>query len=133
METLLHWPAEEQVSTRRELVAWWEARRLRFNLYVGAVGAAAWLLVMIAGSAAVKPGEDFEEPIAMIIGPFVYAFLANISYTLGWVVDTVFYRGTARTWLYKSGVIFSMALTSLPGIWAVVAWLITVYTGRKLD
>ena len=31
---------------------------------------ASWLLVMIAGSAAVEPGVDFEEPLVM---PFPYA------------------------------------------------------------
>jgi hypothetical protein len=76
---------------------------------------------------------DFEEPIAMIFGPFVYAFMANLCYTLGWVVDIVEFRGSRRATLYKRGVVFSVVLTALPGIWAVVAWLITLTTGRKLD
>jgi hypothetical protein len=134
MEQLLEWPSEEaSATTRREIVAWWESRRFRFNLYVGIVGAITWLLVLIAGSAAVKPGVDFEEPVAMIIGPFVYGLLANICYTLGWIVDTVSYRGMPRTRLYKAGVIFSIVVTSLPGVWAVVAWIMTLITGRKLD
>jgi len=37
-----------------------EARRFRCNLYVGMVGAVTWFLVLIAGSAAVKPG-DYRE------------------------------------------------------------------------
>jgi hypothetical protein len=134
MEQLLEWPSEEaSATTRREIVAWWESRRFRFNLYVGIVGAITWLLVLIAGSAAVKPGVDFEEPVAMIIGPFVYGLLANICYMLGWIVDTVSYRGMPRTRLYKAGVIFSIVVTSLPGVWAVVAWIMTLITGRKLD
>jgi hypothetical protein len=114
-------------------VAWWESRRFRFNLYVGIVGAITWLLVGTAGAAAVKPGVDFEEPIAMFIGPFVYGFLANVCHTLGWIVDTASYRGKPRMQLYKAGVIFSLVLTSLPGVWAVVAWLMTIITGHKLD
>jgi len=106
---------------------------LRFNLYVGAVGVITWLLVMTAGSAAVKPGVDFEEPLAMVIGPFVYAIMANGCYTLGWVVDTVRFRGRPRIGLYKAGVVFSVVLTALPGLWALAAWLITVFTGKKLD
>jgi hypothetical protein len=35
--------------------------------------------------------------------------------------------------LYKVGLIFSMILTALPGIWAFIAWCITLYAGRKLD
>jgi hypothetical protein len=30
---------------------------------------------MTAGSAAVKPGEDFEEPIAMLSGTVIYFML----------------------------------------------------------
>jgi hypothetical protein len=116
-----------------DIVRWWEGRRLRFNLYVGAVGAVTWFLVMIAGSAAVKPGVDFEEPLVMIFGPFVYAFVANICYTLGWVFDTLAFTGMPRTRLYKAGVIFSAVLTALPGVWAVVAWLMMVISGQKLD
>jgi hypothetical protein len=134
MERLLEWPsAQADPSTRRVIIAWWETRRVRFNLYVGIVGAVSWCLVLIVGSAAVKPGVDFEEPLAMIFGPFVYVILANICYTLGWIVDTASYSGKPRTRLYKAGVIFFVVLTSLPGVWAVVAWLITVITGRKLD
>jgi len=134
MESLLNWPTEDvEALTREDIVRWWEARRLRFNLYVGAVGVATWFLVMIAGSAAVKPGVDFEEPLAMIIGPFVYGFMANVCYTLGWIVDTVAFRGASRTRFYKAGVVSSVILTALPGLWAVVAWLITVITGQKLD
>jgi len=135
MESLLSWPTDNvaQALTRRDIVRWWESRRLRFNLYVGAVGLVTWFLVLVAGSAAVKPGVDFEEPIAMIFGPLVYAFAANICYTLGWVVDTIAFRGTPRTSVYKAGVTFSVILTALPGVWAVVAWLMTLITGHKLD
>ena len=67
MESLLSWPTKDAAEYKRtDIVRWWEARRLRFNFYVGAVGVVTWLLVMIAGSAAVKPGEDFEEPLVMM-------------------------------------------------------------------
>jgi hypothetical protein len=125
-------PAEQSdFIERRQVIAWWETRRFQFNVYVGAVGIVAWLLVLIAGSASVERGVDFEEPLAMIFGPVVYAVLANVCYTFGWLADVVFYRGKARTWLYKSGVVFSMTITALPGLWAVVAWLMTLYTGKK--
>jgi hypothetical protein len=134
MERFLAWPSEQDSSSsRREIIVWWEARRVRFNIYVGMVGVVTWLLVAIAGSAAVKPGVDFEEPFAMIFGPIVFGFFANVCYTLGWIVDTLLYRGTPRTGLYKAGVIFTMVLTALPGVWATAAWIMTVITGHKLD
>ncbi|MGD0738536.1 MAG: hypothetical protein ABR957_02995 [Terracidiphilus sp.] len=120
-------------AARTEILRWWERRRIFFNLYVGLIGIVTWSLVLIAGSAAVKSGVDFEEPFAMILGPFVYGVLANICYSFGAVVDLVFYRGRPRATLFKVGLIFSLALTALPGLWAVTAWLMTVFTGKKLD
>jgi hypothetical protein len=120
-------------ATRPEIFRWWERRRLYYNLYVGIAGVITWWLVLIAGSAAVKSGVDFEEPIAMIVGPFVYGILANLCYSLGPTCDLVLYRGRPRVPLFKAGLIFSLMLTSLPGLWAVVAWLFTVHTGKKLD
>ena len=119
--------------SRRELIRWWEGRRLRYNLMVGGVGIVTWLLVLCVGSLAVKPGVDFEEPFMMIIGPPIYGLLANLCYSLGWIVDTRFYRGHPRIILYKVGVIFSLVLTASPGIWAIIAWCITLHTGTKLD
>ena len=124
--------APESWATRRDIIRWWEARRLRYNLSVGAVGLVTWLAVGIAGSAAVQPGVDFEEPIGMVFGPLLYGIAANVCYTFGWMVDVTAYRGSPRLWLYKLGLIFSLALTALPGAWAVLVWLFTIYTGRKL-
>src|SRR5271166_2687233 len=101
--------------SRKDIVRWWEGRRIRYNLLVGAVGFVTWWLVLLAGSAAVKPGVDFEEPIAMLIGPIFYGILANLCFTFGWIVDTVFYRGSPRKILFKGGLIFSLVVTSLPG------------------
>ncbi|WP_263356905.1 hypothetical protein [Acidicapsa ligni] len=119
--------------SRHDILRWWESRRFSYNLRIGAVGVVTWLLVEIAGSAAVKPGVDFEEPIVMIFGPIFYGIGANLFYTLGWMIDTALYKGQPRRMLYKTGLIFSMILTALPGAWAVIAWLITIYTGKKLD
>ncbi len=128
-----HWLFQQSPNTtRREIIAWWEDRRLSYNLFVGVIGFVTWLLVWIAGSAAVKPGVDFEEPIMMIVGPAIYGFMANVCYTFGWFVDVTAYRGSPRTTLFKVGFYFSLVLTALPGIWAVVAYLMTVYTGEKL-
>jgi hypothetical protein len=63
----------------------------------------------------------------------IYAVCANLCFTLGWIVDTSLYTGRPRNRLWKAGLIFSLVLTALLGIWAVIAWCITLYTGKKLD
>lgn len=134
MESLLSWPTVNSAEyTRTDVVRWWEGRRLHFNVYVGVVGVITWLLVLIAGSAAVKPGVDFEEPLAMLFGPVIYAIMANLCYTGGWIVDTLAVQGEPRVGLYKAGVVFSVVPTALPGVWALVAWVMTLITGHKLD
>jgi hypothetical protein len=45
---------------------------------VGSVGIVCWLLVLSVGSLAIKPGEDFEEPFMMIIGPIIYGIFAKV-------------------------------------------------------
>ena len=114
------------LSTRGELIHWWEARRSHFNGWLLAVGFVSLVVVIVAGDAAVKPGTDFVEPFAILPGTAIYLAMANLCYTLGWIVDTAFYNGRPRMQLYKLGLIFSLVLTAVPGVWAVIAWLITV-------
>lgn len=117
--------------SHRDLVKWWEARRLRYNLLIGSVGIVTWVVVAFAGSMAVKLGEDFVEPSVMIIGPIIYAVTANLCFCLGWAIDMIFYRGHPRSFLYKWGLILSVIITALPGVWAVAACSVTLYTGRR--
>ena len=120
-------------TSARDVRSWWQARRLRYNLVLLPIGICTWLSVLIAGSAAVKPGIDFEEPIAMIFGPFVYAFMANLCYSLGSLFDAVRKSARPSKKLFKAGLYFSIGLTALPGLWALVAWITTLVTGKKLD
>ena len=58
----LEWASEKtRLSTRGEIIRWWEARRHTYNGVLLAVGFVSLVLVIVAGSAAVKPGEDFGE------------------------------------------------------------------------
>lgn len=119
-------------SSTGEIWHWWQQRGFRYNRDVLLIGVVSWVLVLFAGSAAVKTGDDFEEPIMMLLGPIFYAIFANLAYTAGPVYDTVRYQGGPRKTLFKAGYIFSLALTALPGAWAVVAWLYTLVSGHKL-
>ena len=119
-------------SSKREIWSWWQERRFRYNRDVLLIGIVTWGLVLLAGSAAVKTGDDFEEPIIMVLGPIFYAVFANLAYTAGPVYDTVRYQGGPRKKLFKAGYIFSLALTALPGAWAMAAWLYTLVSGQKL-
>jgi hypothetical protein len=119
--------------SRGAIILWWEKKRIRYNALVGLTGIFSIVLVLVAGSAAVKPGVDFEEPIGLIFGPIVFGIIANACYTAGWIVDISLYRAAPRYKLFQFGLIISIVLAGLPGLWAVIAWLITLYTGHKFD
>ncbi len=67
------------------VVAWWEARRVAFNVVIGVYGLIClgiffWAIVT---SGQLQPGDDAVEPIALTAAPFGI----NILYTLGWLVE----------------------------------------------
>ena len=69
----------------------------------------------------------------MILGPPVYAVLANCCYFLGPLLNSFDRRGKPNKKLFRTGLFFSLSITALPGLWAVLAWVGTLITGRKLD
>ena len=119
--------------SRWQIVRWWEVRRIPYNLLVGATGILSVVLMVFFGSMAVKPGDDFEEPMGLIFFAIAFGIVANLCYTAGWIVDLVLYRGEPRRKLFRAGMTFSIVLASLPGAWGVCAWLITLFSGKKLD
>ena len=128
------WLFHGESGTRRsEIIRWWETRRIDYNAYVGLVGFISWCAVLFGGDAVVTPGEDFVEPLAMLAGPVLFVCLSNICYTFGWLLDISLYRGGPRRALFKTGLILSIILAALPGLWTIVALLVTLYTGRKLE
>jgi hypothetical protein len=77
-------PQDAPSSVWRTL-AWWEARRVPFNLIVGSYGVLC-LVVFVWGlstSGRLRPGEDAIEPMALLAAPF----LVNALYCLGWLVE----------------------------------------------
>jgi hypothetical protein len=113
-----------------DAIVWWEIRRIPFNLIVLVVGFASGLVIELIGSRLVKPGEDVEEPIGIMIAIIGYGVAANLCYTLGWITEIVWSGGdTIRTEamrpkVFRAGIIFSVVLTLLPAILIPLTWLV---------
>jgi hypothetical protein len=120
-------------TSRWDLVKWWEARRIRFNLILFIIGIVTFLLTITAGGASVKPGVDFEEPLGLIVIPPIYAVMANICYSFGPLFDWIRNGGKPSRGLFRVGLFFSMFLTALPGLWALFCFFRMLITGQKLD
>lgn len=107
----------------RNVLVWWEARRLPFNLIIGTYGilCLAVFLAAITTSHHLQAGEDAVEPLALMAAPLV----VNILYTLGWIVE-VTYRSIEPDVsprfgprLLKVGIGLGLFMCTLPaGYWA---------------
>jgi hypothetical protein len=71
--------------TAWKVVAWWEVRRIPFNIIVGTYGVLCLVAFFwaIGTSGHLQEGEDAVEPIALLAAPFAI----NALYTLGWLVE----------------------------------------------
>mgnify|MGYP001415126652 CR=1 FL=1 len=70
------------------VIAWWERRRLVYNISVGAAG--LWSLGALV---LLNPGpRSAMADFGMLIGVAMYGLAANACYTLGWVTDLLLRR-----------------------------------------
>lgn len=107
----LYWPA-----TRGAVVAWWERRRLLFNLLVGAAGLITTGTALTV-SLLVNGTTQDHPPLGAIV---VYALMANVCYSLGAPIDLLlrkhlgYQAGPVAQAMYRYGLAFSVGLTLLP-------------------
>jgi hypothetical protein len=114
--------------SRLQIVAWWEARRVPYNLIVGSIGVVSLLLfsLFIGLTHELKPGEDAIEPMALFVAPIA----VNICYTAGWIVelisDAIRRKGSSPIGplLLKLGVGLSVFIVSAPSITWFVIWTV---------
>ncbi|MGE0439949.1 MAG: hypothetical protein AB7L66_03995 [Gemmatimonadales bacterium] len=106
------------------VIGWWERRRLRYNLVVGGTGLVTLAVISALGLVPPFPRTFLFPPAAVL----VYAIMANLFYTAGWVSELVF-----NAWwredppavgpvLFRQGLIFSVGLTLLPVGLAILEW-----------
>jgi hypothetical protein len=106
-----------------EVIAWWELRRVPYNVIIGAASAISLPLffLFITWSGELKPGEDAVEPMALMVAPLAI----NFCYTAGWICELMLLlirRHTPRVGpaLFVVGTVFSLAVVFLPAIvWGV--------------
>jgi hypothetical protein len=114
--------------TNGQIIRWWELRRILYNTLLLIVGVSAiigmeWLVTKV-----IPLGEDAIEPMILVLGILIYGFVANLFYTLGWVIelwarksDPVSARRRGQ-WMFRVGMLFSCVLTSVPFWLGCVYW-----------
>jgi hypothetical protein len=130
LDTLVRWPLFRRAhppERSRDIIAWWESRRIPYNAIVGATGLFSAIVMLIIGFATEHvAGGGFGSPLFVVFAVILYAITANICFTGGWILELLSRRlwGTraeafgeiAFTW----GTLGSMLLTLLPAGLTVV-------------
>jgi hypothetical protein len=123
---VLRWlitPPEEPTSPR-DVIAWWERRRLIYNLVIGAIAVICFVVyyISITTTGVLEPGEDALEPLALMAAPLMF-ILINVCYTAGWLLDApvrLFIPSLSSRftlWLFILGFAFSLLVVSFPAVY----------------
>jgi hypothetical protein len=116
VETL--YPLPDLRRTPISLLRWWESRRLVYNAAVGTAGLVT--LATLSLSTLLLPASQLPPLHGLVIGSMMYGVMANVCYSLGWLVELL----ARLVWgpraprmgplLFREGLIFSVGLTLLP-------------------
>ena len=114
------------ISTPWQAIGWWEARRAAFNLIVGSAGIFSSLVVGVVGLGSYFLFDsDFgvpDPPLFAVFAVVIYAVVANVCYTGGWVAELVIRRAWPEqadrfaTLSLALGVVFAVLLTLSPAV-----------------
>jgi hypothetical protein len=126
----------------REIIEWWETRRVFYNVVVILVGVVSVVLMISCGAIA-EPlvGEAIGIPDGGFFIPFgaiVFWFFANVCYTGGWIAELLLSRFKADRntnavgiLAFRLGVKFSILVTLFPAVLSWAVFLFSLATGRR--
>ena len=115
----------------RGIVAWWEGRRLAYNVLVGAAGSVSLVAVTVVASA--LEGHLVAPPWQ---GVAIFAVMANLCYLFGPAVEGAAHLLWGRSVLpigpalYRAGLTFSVGLALLPTLIVLLVGVASVVFGR---
>jgi hypothetical protein len=114
------------ITSARDVIGWWESRRIPFNLIVGTAGILTCIIVGVVGlGGSILFGSDFgtpDPPLFALVGVLIYGIVANVCYTGGWLAELFIRKRWPReadrfaTLSFSTGLAFSISLTVAPGI-----------------
>lgn len=124
--TLSLFRRDTPAASNRAAFNWWESRRVSYNLIVGGAGfIACTIIAIIATGSYFFFQSDFGapgSPLFAIFGTIIYAIVANICFTFGWITELIVRNIWPReadrfaTTSFLFGVVFSVLLTLTPAI-----------------
>ena len=120
-----------------QIIGWWEARRVPFNLIVGATGVVtSAVMLLTAVISEYLTGEPIgmpDPPVIVVVAAVLFVVGANVCYTGGWIGELLVRRAwpdestTFGTLTFTLGLVFAVVVTLTPAVLtsgvAVLFWL----------
>ena len=120
-------PAERKVG---RIIKWWEKRRLAYNAVLAGCGMGTIFMALLT----LNPLSEVVQALPAIL-PF--AIMANLCYTLGWMVESVLHRIWGRSLrpvgpaLFRAGLTLGVGVAFvIPTIMLMVAFVVRLVTGN---
>ncbi len=120
-------PAERKAG---RIIKWWEKRRLAYNAVLAGCGMGTIFMALLT----LNPLSEVMQALPAIL-PF--AIMANLCYTLGWMVEGVLNRiwgGSLRPVgpaLFRAGLTLGVGVAFvIPTIMLMVAFVVRLVTGN---
>ncbi len=121
-----------------EIIAWWESRRIPYNLIVAATGIASCAIVLLTAFVTENQIGDAiglsGSPLFEILAVLIYGIMANACFTGGWILEMLSRRiwgdraeafgEIAFTW----GTLGSIVLTLIPAIFIAIVGIYRIAT-----
>jgi ABC-type branched-subunit amino acid transport system permease subunit len=116
---------EAPISTVKDVIGWWEARRVPFNLVVGIAGVVSCVVAgpVVLGSYLLGVADLAPDPpLFAVFGIILYAIGANVCFTGGWITELIIRKiwpheaDRFATLSFSFGLVFSILLTLTPSI-----------------
>jgi hypothetical protein len=125
---------QEHITSKAEIIKWWELRRIPFNIAVGVTGVVTCAIIAgvdaIAESRFGEPLDFPNSPIGAILGIIGYAIAANVCFSCGWLTEIAVrkiwqeHAGKFAQISFSLGLLFSMLFTLVPAAFFVVLLVI---------
>ena len=118
---------EHPAFSTSQVILWWELRRLPYNGLLLIIGVLSIIGMERIISPVLPLGVDAVEPMLLVPGIALYGFMANLCYTMGWVLELwnrkrdSFAARERGLRMFRTGMFFSCVLTTLP-FWFACAW-----------